>query len=475
MRLLDEDEDEDGGSGNPMVPDSVPALLAEEWMIHPYSTLPSFLELMMMQDADRSVAKASRTALDAVTERLRAYLQSSNSNPEEDADPTSSTASAALLAAVRRLIRRWVFRMAYALESVLERNGAEIRCLLRYYLERRFLQSQRCTIAESFYGTVRVRAAAQPDDQGQTKLMPLRTLDQTRLALFLALGPYLKERLREWHNRWGEQEEQWQTSQEYYSADRLRRRTDSAVLLLLLRLQRKLRQYFVRFYPIILASVQASNVYCQWRYLIGFSHFVDLRNTLLGQVIRRRTQQDSADADAAVDGKTVSNNNGASATSADRVQGVGSDSPKTKTALQSTILYLVATAVTVSWVTQLRFWYVQRHRERLEQQLQRQQESSTTGSNEMSLHHHSSLAGIPPQPLLRPQDARAVPDGCPLCGRRSRILPTACAPSGLVYCLACIRPFVQEHGTCPVTGKPVSESQLVRLFEPTTELLERQQ
>ena len=111
----------------------------------------------------------------------------------------------------RRLIRRWGFRMAYALESVLEQNGAEIRCLLRYYLERRFLQSQKCTIAESFYGTVRVRAAAQPDDKGQTKLMPLRTLDQTRLALFLALGPYLKERLRGWHNRWSEQEEQRQT------------------------------------------------------------------------------------------------------------------------------------------------------------------------------------------------------------------------------------------------------------------------
>jgi hypothetical protein len=38
-----------------MIPDSVPALPAEEWTINPFLALLSFLELMMMEDADRTL------------------------------------------------------------------------------------------------------------------------------------------------------------------------------------------------------------------------------------------------------------------------------------------------------------------------------------------------------------------------------------------------------------------------------------
>ena len=439
--LLDDDYDRSGaaggGSRSPMTPDSVPALLAEEWMIDPHSPLPSFLELMMIQDADRSVTKAFRTVLDSLAERLRAFVdRQSNGSSEEEDSPSFSDASrsaAALAQRARRLMKLWAIRLAAGLDKVLQRDGAEIRCLLRYQLERRLLRSHNCTLAESLYGVMRVRGVpSQQDekDRQQFELIPLRTIDQTRLALVLALGPYLKEKLKGLYTRWKEERRREDSVQ-----------SDSEIL------RRKLRRLFVKFYPIVLASVQASDVYCQWRYLMGFSHFTDLRNLLLGQVVRRKTQQDSA----------VGAGGGGGG--ANRIEGAA-DNPRAKTRLQSTILYVIGTAVTVSWLARLRSWYLERHRERLQQLLQ---QDDSIGTDEVA--RLRTLAGIPPPPPVK--DAKAIHVGCPLCGRRSRILPTACAPSGVVFCLACIRPFVREHGSCPVTGKAVSESQLVRLFEPT--------
>ena len=41
---------DDGPLVNPMVPSSCGALLAEEWTIDPNSTLPSFLEMKMIEE-----------------------------------------------------------------------------------------------------------------------------------------------------------------------------------------------------------------------------------------------------------------------------------------------------------------------------------------------------------------------------------------------------------------------------------------
>ena len=46
---------------NPMVPDSIGGLLAEEWTIDPISALPSFLERTMMDEARRSGIESLKT------------------------------------------------------------------------------------------------------------------------------------------------------------------------------------------------------------------------------------------------------------------------------------------------------------------------------------------------------------------------------------------------------------------------------
>jgi hypothetical protein len=56
---------------NPSLPSSEGALLAEEWTIHPYSPLPSFLVLILIEEARRSMHTGASTAWDIIgCERL---------------------------------------------------------------------------------------------------------------------------------------------------------------------------------------------------------------------------------------------------------------------------------------------------------------------------------------------------------------------------------------------------------------------
>ena len=179
---------------------------------------------------------------------------------------------------------------------------------------------------------------------------------------------------------------------------------------------------------------------------MGQSHFNDLRNAVLQQVIRRKTQQDIV---SPVSSAPAASNEGRKS-----YNGMNT-SVDTNTAFQSLVLCLAGSAITLSWITQLRSWYLERYRERLRDEMG----ASWTGGGDST---------VPPPPPHRPKDLAVVREGCcPLCGGKPRVLPTVCASSGYVFCLPCIRPFVQEHGTCPVSGKTVANSQLVRLFEPT--------
>ena len=72
----------------------------------------------------------------------------------------------------------------------------------------------------------------------------------------------------------------------------------------------------------------------------------------------------------------------------------------------------------------------------------------------------------PPPPSL---PAELVPGRCPVCGRglREAEAGATLAPvSGLVFCYACLVTRVRQAGKCPVTGAPLKEDQLVRIFLP---------
>merc|ERR1711971_1186789 len=75
----------------------------------------------------------------------------------------------------------------------------------------------------------------------------------------------------------------------------------------------------------------------------------------------------------------------------------------------------------------------------------------------------SSEAIPPPPPLL----ASDVPrDMCPVC-RKARGQGDTLAPvSGLVFCYPCIVTSVRKNGKCPVTGLPLMEEDLIRIFWP---------
>jgi Pex2 / Pex12 amino terminal region len=297
-----------------------------------------------------------------------------------------------------------------------------------------------------------IKAPQQPTDSSSAalKLAPLQTSDQTRLALLIAFGPYCKERLQQLYTRWNTQQQQY-TPQP----------PPQPTLL-----QERCRSYFVRLYPLVQAALQGADLYCTYQYLLGVSPYSDLRNILLRQVVRRVTQQDAAAATTTSQPQSSSSTTSAAAAAAPAPEPSASSSSSTTDRLQSSMLYLVATAVTVSWFTQLRAWYQERYQQQQQQLLLQSQQSGATSRTTP----RDNTIIIPPPPRLSIGDSKvAMPKGCPLCGRLDRIHPTACA--GYVFCLSCIVPFVREHCQCPVTGSNVTESKLVRLYEPADNIL----
>ena len=201
------------GSSNLIIPTSVGALLAEEWMINPYSALPSFLEMMFIQEASRSSRKALQSGLDAVERSLlviqRRQQQQQLSSPaseQEEEDSSSaddrrvSSTIEKQIKAIFNLIQRCRYRLTYHLRNTIHYYGPEIRCLVIYLLERQCLYSASgATTSESIYGGKRVKLLAASDSSSSTthqrQLVELSKAEKTRLALILAFGPYLREKI----------------------------------------------------------------------------------------------------------------------------------------------------------------------------------------------------------------------------------------------------------------------------------------
>ncbi|GAM23075.1 hypothetical protein SAMD00019534_062500, partial [Acytostelium subglobosum LB1] len=77
---------------------------------------------------------------------------------------------------------------------------------------------------------------------------------------------------------------------------------------------------------------------------------------------------------------------------------------------------------------------------------------------------------VPPPPSIpkRAPDGLAIPADkslCPLC-LKERTNPTICG-SGFVFCYPCIFGFVQQHGKCPITFIPSSTESLRKIYETT--------
>ena len=366
---------------NPAVPKTVGALLAEEVTMDHLSPLPSFLEMKMMEEAGASAERGMKLLLEYV-ERRASEIQSP----------------------------RWRVRIARFVEYVVKKYGAELRLVLVYLLHRRCLQSNACApFAESLYGGRRAKLGP-AGENGQRSVLTLTDMDKTRLVLFLALGPYIQERLDQLYQRFRQQ------------STNGRNGTSPAWA--------KLRAFFVAAYPYLHMTKEGTILVYQWLFLLGKSLHFDPVSHLLGQVVRRTTLADSPQA-----------KDDNASTESCSVQ-------PTMDPLRKAMMIGLSSTFVLGWLRQFR------------NLLRDKQQQS---ASEMP----------PPAPLPVKLDTKTRvkpplstnPSHCPLC-RQPRINPAA-ATSGYVFCHRCIVMFVREYGKCPVTGTKCPESRILRIYEPS--------
>ena len=404
---------------NPLIPDSVGALLAEEWTIDPRSTLPSFLEMTMIEESRRSGWLLIKSALAQIQPRLDRWVQS-----VENLSPGERSASRLHQLCSRSGIPKVV---RFVSENFITPYGPEIRFLFFYWLERRsLLSSSAATVTEALYGGKRVKvvdpkATGMDQTTRQAKLASMSKQDGIRLALLLALGRYLTER--------GE----WMYQQ---------LAGNQAVAF---RVPSRFQKLFRFVYPFLYTSAKGLNLIQRWKYLFGQSVFFDPFSQWLNLVVRRVVAADASSSSTGSSGAPKASN-AASVTINPRslVQAVV-NLPRVRTIAMG----VFASAVGISWLARLQTTRLELRRKR-------------------NLLENSTSCPPPPKPLpgaeIKGTVENCPPTHCPLC-RSPHINPTA-STSGYVFCLTCLISSLRENPVCPITGKACPESSVVRLFEP---------
>jgi len=482
---------------NPAVPSTVGALLAEEWTINPLATLPSFLEMFMMDEASRSAQKSLDAAMDLLRQKLAAVTTAStddrtggnSSQPQQTSSTTTtstatssiiSTSSSAIISYVRSFLRRSAGKFSSTVARLLQKYGPEISCLILYTMERHCLRSQACaTISESLYGgrLAKVDLSNNNATNHERKLLPLNDRDKTRLALLVALGPYVRVRLLKLYKNVKQdtelaQQEQQSTAEESATTEGFSR----------LSLLQKLQKLYAFVYPMLHVSLSSLDMMYQWRYLLGHSVFFHPYSHFLGLVVRRVTQEDAPESQTKGSTSTTSSNDAAAVANSIASTTLPSVPPSLESSLQpsdtlrNAAVFVLSSAVVLSWVFQFRSEYRRQRQELIQRQLQQQerqqqqQEETTNPSEANNLNTNANRMvmiqnSVPPPPTSGIKNSNALPPHlCPLC-RRERMHPTA-STSGFVFCYKCLLQSVKETGKCPVTGRDCREAQLLRLYEP---------
>lgn len=275
---------------SPTIPRSLGALLAEEWAIDPMSTLPSFLEMVMIADANQS----ARKTLESVTESLIRRLGTRSQPLEYNRDENSRVQN------IFRQLRETKSFLTQRIHTILRSYAPEIRCLFLYYMERKILGSDaHSTSAESMYGSRRAKISK------HGKLTDLTDVDKTRLAMILAVTPYLDEKLTQWKQN---------------LVSRPTNHEKVATLLL------------EKVLPVARLCIDFGQVLVRWRFLVGQSHSFDIPSLLLGQIVRRNTREDVERQEHQANTSTT----------------------KRVPAIQSGIVACIASAVVFSWLTTMR-------------------------------------------------------------------------------------------------------------------------
>lgn len=346
-----------------LVPKATGALLAEEWSIDPYTPLPSFLEMKFIEDAARSGREALKVAYDVLMQKLSAVVPREATNEQHRA-----------------------YKYAVALFSVLKRYHAEWRFLLMYLIERHCLRISSATLAESVYGGK--RSILVNEEGNRKRIVPLDRKNATRLALLLTLGPYLKGKL-----------ELLLQSQSALGIDPMSLRPS----------HRRISEIILR---LLRAATEASNLFCQWRFLLGQSFHFDLASLCLSMIVRRQTQQDQMEQTS----KTAPS----------------SSSPLLSPTIRTAVVAAASLALSVSWFTQMRVAWLE---------------------HEASRRLLDAENDLPPPPHRKVSMTQSTRQ-CPKC-HQPWVDPVVAVPGDFfVYCRECLDPDV------------LASKKIVRLYEP---------
>jgi hypothetical protein len=399
-------------AANPVIPTSIGALMAEEWTIDPNSTLPSFLEMMMIEEAKISGWKSLGSGLKLAEQHLSRIAQVPRAGSWWD---------------------HFKARFARILAlGILKHYSPELQLLIAYLLERSSLQSQAsAAFWEALYGCRRIKLGKEEiidSENGASnkrrQLAAISKQDAIRFAFLSVLHVYLIERLDGWYHRLQEQP--------------------------IVEGQPKWKQLVQKAYPYLHMSVKGLHLIYHWRYLLRSSVFFDPYSHGLGLVVRRVTAQDQQRTPAA-----------GISTAAYAPSSRISSWVKTK-AMKRLAFWILSSSVAVGWLARLQSARQERRR--------RIGETSHGDAINTSGTSTSSTPLLPPPPLppsstkKKTSMAACTPTACPLC-HRPRVNPTA-STGGYVFCLKCLLAFVEERGMCPITGKDCPPSRIVRLYEP---------
>ncbi len=454
---------------NPAIPDSLGALLAEEWTVNPRSTLPSFLERMMMEEARRSGWETLRSIIGVLEERIDRL------GINDESQTTRETDNTGVVEEIRRiyllLFQQWPVRIAKTFHrNVLKPFGPEIRFSLVYALERGSLLRSNASVADSLYGGKRVKLGeANPSNTNERSLQPLRKQDSLRLAFVLAFGPYLEERSK-------------------FFFQHFVRLSRAGEISPISSSRKRLQSILNIVWPLLRMTTKGTFLWYRWRYFLGMSVFFDPYSRLLNLVVRRTTMEDQQQTEISTqsqkgDGVNVVNSNTL------RIARVRENI--LRVVKSSRIRWatggLTSFCIALAWIARIRSIRQKLRQERelhdlrrIQQRQQRQPyQAENCIDNDVNVNGDpiNILIPSPPHPSLSSRGAKRISfegvrspidgnfDVCPLCNQ-PRIHPTA-STGGYVFCLKCILDFLRQNGeVCPVSRKSCPESSLVRLYEP---------
>jgi Pex2 / Pex12 amino terminal region len=180
---------------------SIPALLAEEWMVQPWTILPTFFEVFLVQQAQTTVTTTLESSLRLLRDKVRGLhirlLQIMDDNVHGDPAPISSRSTTLTTSSLKRRLYKGLLAKGsetlQAFDTVLTKYSREILLVLRYFIERQSLRMNSSMLSESVYG---LKRSTVERTTGQLRSQLDRTTQQ-RLALVSALIPYVVSHVRD--------------------------------------------------------------------------------------------------------------------------------------------------------------------------------------------------------------------------------------------------------------------------------------